>query len=193
MFRNDGQIRALILGCRQNNRDAQQGLYNLLIGFAMGICERYAGTQMEAEELAQEGFVKLFRHIDRFDMQRQADLLPMLKAWFKIILVNTCIDEYRRNKRQAITKYVPENLDIPENNQASAVDHLSYKELIQATRLLSPSYRQVFNMYIIDGLNHEEIARELGISVGTSKSNLSKAREKMKKILATLNSIKNYV
>jgi RNA polymerase sigma-70 factor (ECF subfamily) len=148
---------------------------------------------MEAEELAQEGFVKLFKHIDRFDMQRQSDLLAMLKAWFKIILVNTCIDEYRRNKRQAITKYMPENLEIPENNQATPVDHLSYKELIQATRLLSPSYRQVFNMYVIDGLNHEEIARELGISAGTSKSNLSKAREKMKKILANLNSIKNYV
>ena len=183
----------LIRGCAENRRDAQQGLYNLLIGFAMSVCERYASTQEEAEELAQEGFLKLFKHIDRFEPGRHPDQLNALKGWFKRILVNTCIDQFRKNKHTAMTQLGPELTDIPETGQATALEHISYKELIQATRLLSPGYRQVFNMFVLDGLSHEDIASALGISVGTSKSNLAKARDRMKKILTSLNRINVYV
>lgn len=184
---------ALINGCIQNNRDAQQNLYTLLAGFAMSVCERYAGTQQEAEELAQEGFVKLFRHIHRFDPGRQQPPLSALKGWFKRILVNTCIDQFRKKRHDTMAHLAPGMMDVPELNRATPVDTLSYKELVAAIRLLSPVYRQVFNLFVMEGLSHEEIARELGISVGTSKSNLSKARERMKKILANLTRINAYV
>lgn len=183
----------LITGCMENNRDAQREMYTLLSGFAMAICERYAGTQQEAEELAQEGFVKLFRHIHRFDPGRHTDNLSSLKGWFKRILVNTCIDQFRKNRHTAMAQLVPEMMDVPETGRATPVDNLSYKELLAAIRLLSPVYRKVFNLFVLEGMSHEEIASKLGISVGTSKSNLSKAREKMKKILVNLRSINAYV
>lgn len=184
---------ALILGCKQNNRDAQQEMYNLLAGFSMAICERYAGSREEAEELVQEGFLKLFKNIERFDPGRHQDQLLSIKGWFKRILVNTCIDQFRRNKNEATKHPIPEQMDVPETGQATAIEQISYKELVQATQLLSPGYRQVFNMYVMEGFSHEEIAHHLGISVGTSKSNLSKARERMKKILVSITRIKAYV
>jgi RNA polymerase sigma-70 factor (ECF subfamily) len=92
-----------------------------------------------------------------------------------------------------MAQLAPEMMDMPATGQATPVDTLSYKELLAAIRLLSPVYRQVFNLFVLEGMSHEEIAGELGISVGTSKSNLSKAREKMKKILTSLRSINAYV
>jgi RNA polymerase sigma-70 factor (ECF subfamily) len=177
----------------ENKRNSQQAVYELLAGYAMGVCEQYAESTEEAEEMAQEGFVKLFKNMHRFETDRHEDLLSSLKGWFKRILINTCIDQYRKNKRNALSHLKPEALDIQEYSEATPIDRLSYKELLQAVRLLSPGYRQVFNLFVLEGMSHEEISQQLGISVGTSKSNLAKAREKMKKILTHLTRIKTYV
>lgn len=185
-------ILRLLEGCKKNDRSCQQELYNLLSSYAMGICMRYAEHQQEAEEILQEGFVKLFRSIEKFETTRHADILNALKGWFKRILVNTCIDQYRKNRNSTITHTITSSFDLPATNQATAIDQLSYKELIHAIRLLSPGYRQVFNLFVIEGMSHEEIADKLGISIGTSKSNLSKAREKMKKNILQLIRIKVY-
>lgn len=186
------KIILLLEGCKQNNRSSQQAVYNLLSGYAMGICLRYAKSQQEAEELLQEGFMKLFRNIEKFEIHRQADVLTSLKGWFKRILINTCIDQFRKNRHNTMTYIITPEFDLPAVNQATAVDQLSYKELVDAIRLLSPGYRQVFNLFVIEGLTHEDISEKLGITVGTSKSNLSKAREKMKKIILQLIRIKVY-
>ena len=180
---DQGKIRSLLLGCADNDRASQKELYYLLSEYAMGICYRYAQNHQEAEELANEGFVKLFRNLHRFEMNRHADMFNALKGWFKRILINTCIDQYRKNQHNAVSHAVPEDHEHLADTQATAADMLSYKEIVEAVRLLSPSYRSVFNLFVIEGLTHEEISRHLGISVGTSKSNLSKAREKLKKII----------
>jgi RNA polymerase sigma factor (sigma-70 family) len=182
----------LLEGCKQNNRSSQQAIYTLLSGYAMGICLRYANSQQEAEELLQEGFMKLFRNIEKFEINRHADVLTSLKGWFKRILINTCIDQFRKNRHNTMTYTITSEFELPVINQATAVDQLSYKELVDAIRFLSPGYRQVFNLFVIEGLSHEDIAEKLGISIGTSKSNLSKAREKMKKIILQLIRIKVY-
>jgi RNA polymerase sigma factor (sigma-70 family) len=186
------EIILLLEGCKKNNRSSQQAMYTLLSGYAMGICLRYAGNQQEAEELLQEGFMKLFRHIEKFESNRHADVLTLLKGWFKRILINTCIDQFRKNRHNTMAYTINPEFDLPAVSQATAVDQLSYKELVDAIKLLSPGYRQVFNLFVIEGLTHEDISEKLGISVGTSKSNLSKAREKMKKIIQQLIRIKIY-
>lgn len=187
-----GKISVLLEGCKKNDRGSQQALYDQLSGFAMGICLRYADNQQEAEELHQEGFVKLFKNIQKFDTSRHADQLASLKGWFKRILINTCIDQFRKNRHNTMTYTITEEFDMPALNQATAIDQLSYKELVDAIRLLSPGYRQVFNLFVIEGLTHEDISKKLDISIGTSKSNLSKAREKMKNIILKLIRYKVY-
>ena len=149
----------------------------------MKICYRYTDRQEESEEIMNEAFIKLFKNIQQFDEFRQEDTLLSLKGWFKRILVNTCIDHYRK-KQSSVNGHVLTNesekiADAGENG----LDILSYKEIIEAVRLLSPSYRAVFNLFVIEGLSHEEISKKLGISVGASKSNLSKARDNLRKLL----------
>jgi RNA polymerase sigma factor (sigma-70 family) len=185
-------ITTLLDGCRQNNRSSQKVLYLLLHEYAMKICYRYTNRLEEAQELMNEGFVKLFKHIAQFDENRYPDVLTSLKGWFKRILINTCIDHYRKNNSTLNGHYISsENENIADNSE-SGLDKLSYKEIIESIRQLSPTYRTVFNLFVIEGLTHEEIANHLGISIGTSKSNLSKARENLKKILLKKTQYKAY-
>jgi RNA polymerase sigma-70 factor (ECF subfamily) len=147
----------------------------------------------ECEEIVNEGFVKLFKNIHQFDETRQEDTLLSLKGWFKRILINTCIDHYRKSN-SSVNGHVltHESESIPDHGE-NGIDVLSYKEIIEAIRLLSPAYRAVFNLFVIEGLSHEEISQTLGISVGASKSNLSKARDNLRKLLLNKNIIKEYV
>ena len=185
-------ITTLLDGCRQNNRSSQKVLYLLLHEYAMKICYRYTNRLEEAQELMNEGFVILFKHIAQFDENRYPDVLTSLKGWFKRILINTCIDHYRKNNSTLNGHYISsENENIADNSE-SGLDKLSYKEIIESIRQLSPTYRTVFNLFVIEGLTHEEIANHLGISIGTSKSNLSKARENLKKILLKKTQYKAY-
>jgi len=183
----------LLNGCRKNDRAAQKELYYLLRGFAMKICYRYTNTLEESEEIVNEGFIKLFRNIHQFDETRQENTLLSLKGWFKRILVNTCIDHYRKvNASINGHMLTHESESIPDHSE-TGIDVLSYKEIIDAIRLLSPGYRAVFNLFVIEGLSHEEISKKLGISVGASKSNLSKARDNLRKLLSNKSHFNAYV
>lgn len=159
----------------------------------MKICYRYTTSTEESEEVMNEAFVKLFKNVQQFDEHRQDDVLLSLKGWFKRILVNTSIDHYRKNQ-STINGYVisDESERLPDHGE-TGIDVLSYKEIIDAIRLLSPAYRTVFNLFVIDGLSHEEISKKLGISVGASKSNLSKARDNLRKLLLSKSRFKVYV
>jgi RNA polymerase sigma factor (sigma-70 family) len=190
---DNSNITAILAGCRKNERNSQKELYNLLRGFAMKICYRYSNALEECEEIVNEGFVKLFKNIQQFDETRQEDTLLSLKGWFKRILINTCIDHYRKNN-SSVNGHVlnHESESIPDHGE-TGIDVLSYKEIIEAIRLLSPAYRAVFNLFVIEGLSHEEISQTLGISVGASKSNLSKARDNLRKLLLNKNHYQSYV
>jgi RNA polymerase sigma factor (sigma-70 family) len=187
------QISAIIAGCRNNERSSQKELYQLLKGYAMKICYRYQNHTEEVEEIMNEGFLKLFKNIQQFDEARHAEIEIALKGWFKRILINTCIDHYRKNSTHQIGKQVTEEAENIADHKETGLDVLSYKEIIEAIRQLSPGYRTVFNLFVIEGMKHEEIAAHLGISVGASKSNLSKARENLRKILLKKTDVKVYV
>lgn len=152
-------------------------------GYAMKICYRYVNKLEEAEELVNESFIKLFRNIGQFDDGRQADTEALLKGWFKKIVVNTCIDYLRKSHLKLVSRETVPEIESFSDIQENGLDRLSYREIIEAIRKLTPVYRTVFNLFVIEGLTHEEIAEQLGISVGASKSNLSKARHNLRKII----------
>ena len=192
MLQENSKITAILSGCRDNDRHSQKELYYLLHGFAMKVCFRFSNKQEESEEIVNESFLKVFKNISQFDETRQEDTLLSLKGWFKRILINTCIDHYRKG-RNAVESHtdVNEYEKIADNN-ATGIDILSYKEIIEAIRKLSPAYRTVFNLFVIDGLSHEEISHKLEISVGASKSNLSKARDNLRKLLLNKSNFNSY-
>jgi RNA polymerase sigma-70 factor (ECF subfamily) len=166
------ELHQLINGCVKQDRKSQKMLYKAFYGFSMGICLRYASNRNEAAEVMNQGFFKVFNHIDRFDMQRP------FKAWLGRIMMNASIDYYRANLKMAYT----EDLDKAEHlTDGELVDrNLNYEDLLAMVQQLPQAYRTVFNLFAIDGYSHEEIGDMLNISVGTSKSNLHKARQKLK-------------
>ena len=143
--------------------------------YSMGVCLRYSRTREEAVEILNDGFVKIFSKLDRYSTGLS------FKGWLRKVMINSAIDYFRRNEKHY------HSLDISyiqaESGADSIIDKLSEQEIIAAIQRLPASYRMVFNLYVIEGYKHEEISNQLNISVGTSKSNLSIARNKLRKIL----------
>lgn len=139
----------------------------------------------ESGELTNEAFVRLFKNISHFNEYRQRDLLTSLKGWFKQIVINTCIDHYKK-KRSVVDgqTFLAESGQLSDQ-KAAALDVLLNEEMIEAVRRLSPGYRVVFNLFVIEGFSHEQIAKKPGVSLSVSKSNLSKAREDLRKLIET--------
>lgn len=141
----------------------------------MGICLRYSRTRDEAVEIVNDGFIKIFTKLDKYTKGLS------FKGWLRKVMINSAIDYHRRNEKHHLS------LDIShakyEFPSETILDELSEHEIIAAIRLLPPSYRIVFNLFVIEGFKHNEIADLLNISVGTSKSNLAIARNKLQKIL----------
>lgn len=178
-----------VKGCAVNSRESQKILYSSFYGYAMAICDRYANKQEDAVEILNDGFLKIFREIHHYK-PAYSDVISSFKGWLRKIMVYTAIDHFRKNqKHQMVTQLDNVVYHIPTINE-DAIEKLSYEEIIRAIQELSPGYRTVFNLFIIEGLSHDEIARQLGISTGTSKSNLSKARRQLQKILFKQNDIK---
>lgn len=193
MPREIHQISSLIDGCCKNDRNSQRDLYNWLYDYAMKISFRYVSRQEEAEELVNESFIKLFKNIQQFDGSRAGETEALLKGWFKRIVVNTCIDHLRRTHLKLVSQEISEESETFADDQESGVDKLMYREIIEAIKKLTPVYRTVFNLFVIEGYSHEEISNMLKISVGASKSNLSKARHNLRKIIIQHNAYKTYV
>ena len=176
-------------GCARNSRESQKIIYGSFYGYAMAICDRYTSKQDDAVEILNDGFLKIFREIHHYQ-PAYADVVSSFKGWLRKIMVYTAIDHFRKNqKHQIVTQLDNVVYHVPTLSE-DAVDKLSYDEIIRAIQELSPGYRTVFNLFVIDGLSHEEIAGQLGISIGTSKSNLSKARRQLQRILFKKNDIK---
>ena len=169
------ELQELLAGCRENDRKYQKALYKSFYSFSMGICLRYAGNRYEAAEVMNQGFLKVFTNLDKYD-----DKKPF-KAWLGRIMINTSINYYRSNLKMAKMDDLEKaegfcHHDMPDSK-------LSYDDLIAMVHRLPPAYRTVFNLYAIEGYSPEEIGKLLGISDGTSKSNLFKARDKLKKMV----------
>ncbi len=149
----------------------------------MTICSRYASHREEAKEILNDAFFKVFTKLDKY----QGD--QSFKSWLNRILVNTAIDHYRkrRHDEQTIDLVHASHLRTEE----SPLEQLSAKELLALVQQLPPSYRMVFNLHVVEGYSHPEIAEKLGISKGTSKSNLSKARLKLQSLFLKMESKNN--
>lgn len=176
------KLEQLISGCIQSKRESQKEFYKFFYGFAMAICLRYCPNQEDTMEVVNDGFLKVFRGIGSFAPQH-GNTEVSLKAWIKRIMVNTSIDHCRKySKMFTVTELQNHHVDAYEDS-VTGIDQLSYREILALVEKLSPTYRTIFNLFVIDGYKHEEIAKALDISVGTSKSNLAKARVNIQKLL----------
>ena len=144
--------------------------------YAMGICIRYSRSADEAVEILNDGFLKIFSKLSLYS--------PGLSfnGWLRKIMINSAIDYFRRNERHYHSLDISHVQD--ESMSENVLDKLSAEEIISLIQRLPPSYRMVFNLFVIEGYHHEEIANQLNITVGTSKSNLAMARNKLKKMLS---------
>lgn len=159
----------LIEGCIRGDRRMQEELYKRYAPKMYGVCLRYASNAAEAEDILQEGFVKVFKKIGSFRQEGS------FEGWVRRIFVNTAIEHYRKKIHlQPITDYEENSI---EGKYISVLDTLAEKDIIELVQQLSPGYRTVFNMYVVEGYSHKQIAEALGISEGTSKSQLSRAKQ----------------
>ena len=174
------ELKLHIRGCTLNDRKSQKIIYDSFFNYGMAICERYTKRKEDAIEIYNDAFLKIYREIYRFK-PAYTDEASSFKGWIKKILIYTAVDHIRKyNKHYFSSDFESSVLYMPAVGE-NALDMMSYDEIIKAIKFLTPGYRTVLNMFIIDGFSHEEIATQLGISVGTSKSNLFKAREQLKK------------
>lgn len=162
------KLHNIIIGCQKNKRGAQEDLYNLFKEKMYGICLRYSDNYDEAEDILQDGFLKIFEKIYQYKFQGS------FEGWMRKIMVNTALEKYR-NKYKIIN--IQDSIIV--NNKSFSeglTDSLTEDELLKMIKELSPKYRTVFNLYAIEGYSHKEISKMLNITEGTSKSNLSRAR-----------------
>jgi RNA polymerase sigma-70 factor (ECF subfamily) len=168
-------LKHLLGGCQRRDRASQKTLYKKFYSYGMSICLRYADSRDEAAEILNDGFMKIFNGLDKFDFDRP------FKPWLRKILVNLSINRYHQRQRQVETEEITEFNN--ESDGEKILSGISYQEVIEMLHKLPPSYRAAFNLHVIEGYTHEEIAVLLNISTGTSKSNLFKAKEHLKKIV----------
>lgn len=169
-------IEKIIKGCRRRHRESQKKLYRTYYAYGMSITLRYADSREQAAEILNDAFMKVFTNLDKYDLSRP------FKPWLRRIIVNTAINHYHKHEkdRQLV------DLELAGGEVSTKEDVLSgisYDEIIEMVQQLSPAYRTVFNLYVIEGFKHREIAEMLGIAVGTSKSNLSKAKKNLQSIV----------
>jgi RNA polymerase sigma factor (sigma-70 family) len=180
------ELTLYIRGCALNERESQKKIYNSFFGYAMAICDCYAANEEDAIEILNDGFLKIFKEIHRFK-PAYSNEMNSFKGWLRKIMVCTAIDHFRKNVKHKVVGELTVSSLNTYAEQETPLEKISYDEIIRAIQDLSPAYRTVLNLFIIEGFSHEEIAEQLGIAVGTSKSNLAKARKQLQKKIFTLN------
>ena len=166
----------LINACINQERWAQKILYEEHYSKLMAICLRYANNEDDALDLLHEGFIKIFTHLHKYQQDTS------LGAWMKRVMVNNCIDDYRKHTRRK-TEEINQAHELL-SLDADAISQFTEKEILASIQKLPPAYRAIFNLYVIEGYSHKEIGERLNITESTSRSNLVKARLKLKKFLS---------
>ncbi len=167
----ENDLLSVIQACRTNDPRAQRALFKQFFGYAKSICLRYTSSVEEAEDVLNEGFLKAFQHLDSYN-----DALPF-KAWLRTILVNTAISHYRKNSRfeQHTSLEAGEQVSFDDN----IVDQIAAEEILALVQKLTPNYRTVFMMHVVDGYSLHEIAGILEHNEATVRSNYARARQKL--------------
>jgi RNA polymerase sigma factor (sigma-70 family) len=171
----ENRIKKILTGCRKQHRESQKMLYEEFYAYSMSICLRYADNRDEAAVILNDGFMKIFNNIKQFDLSKP------LKPWLRKVMVNTAINHFHQKQREIQVEEMEKANQ--ESEAESIISGISYQEIIGMLHKLPPAYRTVFNLFVIEGYKHEEIAKMLGITSGTSKSNLFKAKEYLRNIL----------
>jgi RNA polymerase sigma factor (sigma-70 family) len=166
----------LIRGCVEGNTKSQGILFDKYSRTMMGICLRYAGDRQEAEDMMQEGWIKVFRSVNGFRFEGSVE------GWIKRVMINTCLEILRKNKLQ-FTDVEIEVVEEMEHMQTNSSDPLTSRDLLKMIHRLPSGYRSVFNLFAIEGYSHKEISKKLSISEGTSKSQYSRARMHLQKMM----------
>ncbi|GAO44189.1 RNA polymerase sigma factor [Flavihumibacter petaseus] len=166
----------LVKGSIAGDARMQEALYQRYAGKMYAVCLRYSGNNDDAQDLLQEGFIKVFRNLDKFRNEGS------FEGWLRRVFVNTSIEHYRRKVH---LNSITENEEVRiEDPSVSVLDQLAERDIVQLVQELSPGYRAVFNLYVIEGYSHKEIGDMLHISEGTSKSQLARAKSLLQKKVA---------
>ena len=173
----------LIEACKRDDRKAQHRLYDRFSPFLFSVAVRYTSSRDDAEDVLQDAWVKVFRHIGSFSRHHS------FEGWLRRIVVNTAITHYRRNTKHSYHVDVAEVQVTPADLEAAREVDFTREELDRALAVMPTGYGQVFRMYVIDGFRHQEIADLLGVDVNTSKSQLSRARGYLQPVLASMSRI----
>ncbi|MCG9971367.1 RNA polymerase sigma factor [Christiangramia crocea] len=174
-------LKDLIHKCKKKDRKAQEQLYRLYAPKLFGLCLKYSDNHQQAEDNLQDGFVTIFEKISQYKDAGS------FEGWMKRIVINTALQKHRQQKVYGIT-----NEDhLHEEEIKVETEELSVHFLLECVQNLPDRYRQVFNLYVMDGYSHKEIADMLNISEGTSKSNLARARMALKDRIEKHQNIQN--
>jgi RNA polymerase sigma factor (sigma-70 family) len=180
------KLKQLIQGCLNSDRKSQHAIYKMYYGKMKAVCLRYTKDPDTAQDVLQEGFIKVFNNIGRYSG------VGSFEGWIRRIMVNMSIDRFRKSKNDILMlgqDTSSEDFEDEIEEEIDEYDQYDFKpeEIIDAMQLLSPAYRTVFNLYVFEDYTHLDVAEALGISVGTSKSNFAKAKRNLKKILLQKN------
>jgi RNA polymerase sigma-70 factor (ECF subfamily) len=179
----DDDLRRLVEGCLRQDRRSQQRVYEMFFGKMLAVCMRYERDRDSAMDLVQEGFIKLFANMGKYKFDGS------FEGWVRRIFVNNAIDSFRRKKHEFLVTeedHVLARLSQEEDEirvMEEEPEELNPQDVLKAMQQLTPAYRMVFNLYVMENYQHKDIADMLGINIGTSKSNLAKARINIRKIL----------
>lgn len=173
----------ILEGCRKNDRRYQEILYRKYAPVMYTVCLGYAGDRSAAQDILQDGFIKVFQNIKMFNGNNRNSTL---EGWIRRILVNTAIDYFRKKKRLNNIISENEHFDIINNDDVNGLEKLEMEDLIKQLNRLPEGARIIFNMFALEGYSHKEIADRLSITEGTSKSQFSRARGLLKKMIGDL-------
>lgn len=170
-------LKDIVRRCLDNDRLAQKWLFDRYAGLMMGICMRYMGNREQAEDVLQNGFVKIFRYMEKYRNEGS------FEGWMKRIMINQALETLRKkdllNQALRLEDHTWQVSDDMPDGQST----LQHKELLEMITRLPAGFRTVFNMYAIEGYTHPEIAEQLNISVGTSKSQYARARAQIRTMI----------
>ncbi len=165
----------ILKGCLKRERASQRKLYEAFFSYGMSIAIRYCADRDQAVAVVHDAFLTVYKKLDKYDPGQP------FKPWFRVIVVRAALDFLRKNRKHSVIVELEDH--TPVHGREDTLSRIGYQELLAMVLKLSEAYRTVFNLYVIDGFKHEEIADKLGISVGTSKSNLFKARAHLKRMV----------
>jgi RNA polymerase sigma-70 factor (ECF subfamily) len=175
-FAVTNELDHIIQGCIKGNRSQQEKLYRMFSSKMFGVCLRYCRNYDDAKDILQDGFIKVFEKIGQFGQRGS------FEGWIRRIMINTALERFRRNSHTLTMEKLPDMIDNEEFDEGEV--EFSMDELLGYIQKLPERYRMVFNLYVIEEMTHKEVAEVMGITEGTSKSDLSRARAILQNIIS---------